>query len=38
LLAYVLLKRVDDLAYGLGLWWGVLRERNVRALKPHIRH
>jgi mycofactocin glycosyltransferase len=38
LLAYVLLKRVDDLAYGLGLWWGVLRERNVRALKPHIRN
>lgn len=37
LLTYLLLKRVDDLAYGLGLWWGVLRERNVRALKPQIR-
>ncbi|AGP65924.1 membrane sugar transferase [Mycobacterium intracellulare subsp. yongonense 05-1390] len=34
---YLVLKRVDDLAYGLGLWWGVLRERNVRALKPQIR-
>ncbi len=34
---YLLLKRVDDLAYGLGLWWGVLRERNLRALKPQIR-
>jgi mycofactocin glycosyltransferase len=37
LLTYLLLKRVDDLAYGLGLWWGVLRERNARALKPQIR-
>jgi mycofactocin system glycosyltransferase len=37
LLAYLLLKRVDDLAYGLGLWCGVVRERNVRALKPRIR-
>lgn len=37
LLTYLLLKRVDDLAYGLGLWWGVLRERNLRALKPQIR-
>ncbi len=37
LLAYLLLKRVDDLAYGLGLWWGVVRERNLRALKPQIR-
>lgn len=34
---YLVLKRVDDLAYGLGLWWGVLRERNARALKPQIR-
>ena len=37
LLTYLVLKRVDDLAYGLGLWWGVLRERNLRALKPQIR-
>ena len=37
LLTYMLLKRVDDLAYGLGLWWGVVRERNLRALKPQIR-
>ncbi|MDD4868354.1 MAG: mycofactocin biosynthesis glycosyltransferase MftF [Mycobacterium sp.] len=37
LLTYLLLKRVDDLAYGLGLWWGVLRERNPHALKPQIR-
>ena len=37
LLPYLLLKRVDDLAYGLGLWCGVVRERNIRALKPQIR-
>jgi mycofactocin system glycosyltransferase len=37
LVAYVLLKRLDDLAYGAGLWSGVLRERNVAALKPQIR-
>lgn len=34
--AYLLLKRVDDLAYGAGLWGGVLRERNLAALKPQI--
>src|SRR6201993_3379531 len=37
-LTYLLLKRVDDLAYGLGLWWGVLRDRNLRPLKPQIRN
>ncbi|MCV7198545.1 mycofactocin biosynthesis glycosyltransferase MftF [Mycobacterium angelicum] len=36
-LTFLLLKRVDDLAYGIGLWYGVLRERNVGALKPQIR-
>ncbi|MEB3068039.1 mycofactocin biosynthesis glycosyltransferase MftF [[Mycobacterium] vasticus] len=35
--AYLLLKRVDDLAYGAGLWGGVLREGNLTALKPQIR-
>ncbi|HEU4363600.1 MAG TPA: mycofactocin biosynthesis glycosyltransferase MftF [Mycobacterium sp.] len=35
--AYVLLKRIDDLAYGAGLWCGVLRERNIGALIPQIR-
>lgn len=35
--AYLVLKRVDDLAYGLGLWRGVVRERNLAALKPQIR-
>jgi mycofactocin glycosyltransferase len=35
--AYILLKRLDDIAYGLGLWEGVVRERNLGALKPQIR-
>ena len=35
--AYLLLKRLDDIAYGLGLWDGVVRERNLGALKPQIR-
>jgi mycofactocin glycosyltransferase len=35
--AYLLLKRLDDIAYGLGLWTGVVRERNLGALKPQIR-
>jgi mycofactocin system glycosyltransferase len=37
LAAYVLLKRLDDVAYGLGLWGGVVREHNVGPLKPQIR-
>ncbi|MBO0864872.1 MAG: mycofactocin biosynthesis glycosyltransferase MftF [Mycobacterium sp.] len=37
LVTYLLLKRLDDLAYGLGLWYGVIRERNLRPLKPQIR-
>ncbi|MBW0019390.1 MAG: mycofactocin biosynthesis glycosyltransferase MftF [Mycobacterium sp.] len=37
LLSYLVLKRVDDLAYGIGLWRGVVRERNIGALKPQIR-
>ena len=36
-LSYLVLKRVDDLAYGLGLWHGVLRERNARELRPQVR-
>jgi hypothetical protein len=37
LLSYLLLKRLDDIAYGLGLWTGVVRERHAGALKPQIR-
>jgi hypothetical protein len=32
-----LLKRLDDLAYGAGLWTGVVRERRLRPLKPQIK-
>ena len=27
-------RRLDDLAYGAGLWWGALRSRSPRALLP----
>ncbi|ULE33888.1 mycofactocin biosynthesis glycosyltransferase MftF [Mycobacterium sp. IDR2000157661] len=37
LLTYVVLKRLDDIAYGAGLWTGVVRERHLGALKPQIR-
>lgn len=37
LLPYLLLKRLDDIAYGLGLWTGVVRERHLGALTPQIR-
>lgn len=37
LFSYLLLKRLDDIAYGLGLWTGVVRERHLGALKPQIR-
>jgi mycofactocin glycosyltransferase len=37
LVGYLLLKRLDDIAYGLGLWTGVVRERHLGALKPQIR-
>ena len=37
LLGYLMLKRLDDIAYGYGLWRGVVRERHLGALKPQIR-
>ncbi len=36
-LGYMALKRVGDLAYGAGLWAGVLRERTLQPLRPDIR-
>jgi hypothetical protein len=27
-------RRLDDLAYGAGLWWGAIRARSPRALMP----
>jgi mycofactocin glycosyltransferase len=37
LLGYLVLKRLDDIAYGAGMWTGMVRERNLRPLKPQIR-
>ncbi len=35
--SYVMLRRLDDLAYGAGLWSGVVRERTLRPLTPQIK-
>jgi mycofactocin glycosyltransferase len=34
---YVLARRLDDLAYGSGVWLGALRSRSLRALAPDVR-
>ena len=31
---YVIMRRLDDLAYGLGLWQGVIAHRDPGALRP----
>lgn len=31
---YLLARRLDDLAYGAGLWWGALRHRSTESLRP----
>jgi hypothetical protein len=33
-LGYVAAHRLDDLAYGAGLWWGALRHRTLAPLRP----
>lgn len=33
---YIAYKRLDDLAYGAGLWHGVIRARSMEALKPTL--
>ncbi|PND54261.1 mycofactocin system glycosyltransferase [Mycobacterium sp. ENV421] len=38
LLTYLVLRRLDDLAYGTGLWSGVVRHRTVGPLKPLFCH
>lgn len=35
--AYLFLKRLDDLAYGAGLWAGALRQHDPAALRPQLR-
>jgi mycofactocin system glycosyltransferase len=37
LLSYLALKRLDDIAYGTGMWSGMVRERSLGPLKPQIR-
>ncbi len=34
---YVVARRLDDLAYGAGVWWGAVRARSPRALLPRLR-
>lgn len=34
--AFVLIRRLDDLCYGAGLWLGVCRSRSPRALRPEL--
>ncbi|MER3389183.1 MAG: mycofactocin biosynthesis glycosyltransferase MftF [Microcella sp.] len=36
-LAFVVARRLDDLAYGAGLWWGAVRARSLVALAPVVR-
>jgi mycofactocin system glycosyltransferase len=31
---FMLARRLEDLAYGAGLWWGAVRARDLRALLP----
>jgi mycofactocin glycosyltransferase len=31
---YLLAHRLDDLAYGAGLWWGALRHGSIAPLRP----
>jgi mycofactocin system glycosyltransferase len=33
-LGHLLARRLDDLGYGAGLWWGALRNRTVEPLRP----
>ncbi|WP_127781988.1 mycofactocin biosynthesis glycosyltransferase MftF [Rhodococcus sp. X156] len=35
-LRYLVAKRLDDLAYGTGLWWGALRAGEPAALRPEL--
>ena len=35
-LKFIALRRLDDLAYGTGVWWGVLRHRTPGPLLPRI--
>jgi len=34
---FLVLRRLDDLAYGAGAWWGAIRSGSLRALAPYVR-
>lgn len=36
-LGYTMLTRLDDIAYGAGLWAGVVRQRTLQPLRPDIK-
>ncbi len=36
-LRFLVLRRLDDLAYGAGVWWGAVRSGSLRALAPFVR-
>jgi hypothetical protein len=35
-LGFFLLRRIDDIGYGKGAWWGALRARSARSLAPRF--
>lgn len=37
LVSFAVALRLDDLAYGAGVWWGALRSGSSRALRPVVR-
>lgn len=36
LIRFLVARRLDDAAYGAGVWWSALRDRRVRALVPDL--
>jgi len=34
---FTVLRRLDDIAYGTGVWWGAFRRRSLRALRIELR-
>ena len=34
---FALLRRLDDIAYGAGVWWSAWRGRSLAALRPSLR-
>jgi hypothetical protein len=33
---FTLARRLDDIAYGAGVWWSSLRGRSAAALRPRV--